>query len=88
MNTSTVQNLVTIWDVLQGRVLVLAEESEGCIFTYDPRKGELGVWSITYNSRQGAGWWLRTTRSVAKHLPFPRAVELASVWSVEWRDPQ
>ena len=83
---ATVQNLLTIWDLLQGRQIVLAEEPEGVVFTYDPRGGELAVWSLTFSSKQGAGWHLRATRRVATKLTHERAAQLASVWSVEWVD--
>lgn len=86
MPDGTVQNLVTIWDVLNGRSLVHADDREGTIITYDRAQGELAIWSLTMNRTQGAGWWLRTQRRVAKHLTFERAVDLAVAWNEEWRD--
>ena len=86
--TTTVQNLLTIWDLLKDgeRWIVHSDRKEGALFTYEPSNGEIGLYTLTMNATQGAGWWLRTTRTVRKNLPFDNAKAHAKLWAWEWTE--
>jgi hypothetical protein len=87
--TPVVQNLLTIWELLDDgqRYIVHSDAREGMLFTYHAKTGELALWTLTLNSKQGAGWWKRAARDAPKGLTFHQARARAAAWHVEWVQP-